>query len=201
MGGKAGMEKTGHRIRLYTYQTDVVMEAIRRDGVCFSKEAYVRKKYEESAGIFTTAYSWFVKEAEKIVLKPEGAEYPYWAFKDLYRVDQSGTGNMMALDIPLDEVVLFDLYDWNQIICMRYLGENEEDEKEFRQMLAACGLKETDIMLTNFYPDWKQKILQSWSRLFCKDEQIRAGKLDGVGGVQAGLWRIREEWIVRDKDR
>lgn len=37
------------------------------------KEAYVRKKYQESAKIFTTAYSWFVREMEKYVKKPDGA--------------------------------------------------------------------------------------------------------------------------------
>lgn len=192
------MDQTGNTIRLYTYQTDVVVNVIKKDGVCFSKEDYVRKKYAESAGIFTTAYAWFVKEAEKIAPKPEGAEYPYWAFRDLYNVDQSGAGNMMALDVPLDEVVLFDMYDWNKIICMKYIGENAEDEKAFHQSLAECGLKETDVMLTGFYPDWKQKIIKSWSRLFRNDAQIKAGNTECVGSVQAGLWRIEEEWIAAD---
>lgn len=190
------MGETGHTIRLYTYQADAVVEAIKKEGVCFSKEAYVRKKYMESARIFTTAYSWFVKEAERIVPKPEGAEYPYWAFKDLYSVDQSGGGNVMTLEVPLDEVVLFDLYDWNKIICMKYIGEDQQDEEEFHQQLAQCGLKETDVMLTNFYPEWKQKILESWSRLFRSDTQIKQGNLENVRSVQAGLWRIREEWIT-----
>ncbi len=190
------MGETSHTIRLYTYQADAVVEAIKKEGVCFSKEAYVRKKYMESARIFTTAYSWFVKEAERIVPKPEGAEYPYWAFKDLYSVDQSGGGNVMTLEVPLDEVVLFDLYDWNKIICMKYIGEDQQDEEEFHQQLAQCGLKETDVMLTNFYPEWKQKILESWSRLFLSDTQIKQGNLENVRSVQAGLWRIREEWIT-----
>ena len=62
-------------ITLYASQADPVIEAIERNGVCYSKEAYVRKKYQESAKIFTTAYSWFVREMEKYVKKPDGAEY------------------------------------------------------------------------------------------------------------------------------
>ena len=54
-------------ITLYASQADPVIEAIERNGVCYSKEAYVRKKYQESAKIFTTAYSWFVREMEKYV--------------------------------------------------------------------------------------------------------------------------------------
>ena len=41
-------------ITLYASQADPVIEAIERNGVCYSKEAYVRKKYQESAKIFTT---------------------------------------------------------------------------------------------------------------------------------------------------
>ena len=39
-------------ITLYASQADPVIEAIERNGVCYSKEAYVRKKYQESAKIF-----------------------------------------------------------------------------------------------------------------------------------------------------
>lgn len=63
-------------IRLYSFQTDVVYQVLKRDGVCYSKEEYVRKKYKESAKVFINAYGWFVKEAQHIVPKPEGAEYP-----------------------------------------------------------------------------------------------------------------------------
>ena len=38
-------------ITLYASQADPVIEAIERNGVCYSKEAYVRKKYQESAKI------------------------------------------------------------------------------------------------------------------------------------------------------
>ena len=85
-------------IRLYSFQTDVVYQVLKRDGVCYSKEEYVRKKYKESAKVFINAYGWFVKEAQHIVPKPEGAEYPYWAFTDLYNVDQTGDGGKTGCD-------------------------------------------------------------------------------------------------------
>lgn len=43
-------------IRLYSFQTDVVYQVLKRDGVCYSKEEYVRKKYKESAKVFINAY-------------------------------------------------------------------------------------------------------------------------------------------------
>ena len=139
-------------ITLYASQADPVIEAIERNGVCYSKEAYVRKKYQESAKIFTTAYSWFVREMEKYVKKPDGAEYPYWAFREAYNVDQSMGGNFLTLEVPLDEVLLFDMYDWNKILCLKYIGEDEKDEKQFQEQLEMYGIKEMDAVLSNFYP-------------------------------------------------
>ena len=182
-------------IRLYSFQTDVVYQVLKRDGVCYSKEEYVRKKYKESAKVFINAYGWFVKEAQHIVPKPEGAEYPYWAFREAYNVDQSMGGNFLTLEVPLDEVLLFDVYDWNKILCLKYIGENEKDEKQFQEQLEMYGIKEMDAVLSNFYPMQKQQILKSWQRLTRYHEELLHGNTELVRDVQAGLWRIKKEWI------
>lgn len=190
------MDLCNHRIRLYAMQAVPVLQALDRDGRCFSKKEYVTAKYSESAPIFTTAYSWFVREFQGIVPKPEGAEYPYWAFADLYSLDVTGGGNVLKLQVPLEEAVLFDMYDWNRILCLKYLGKDKADEKEFENMLDRCGLQETKIMLTDFYPHWKRQIMASWSRLFRHHPQLKLGNQENVGAVQAGLWQIKKEWIV-----
>lgn len=190
------MDYTGTTITLYSSQKDIVYQTIKRDGVCYSKPEYVQKKYAESAQIFLTAYNWFSKTATRLVPKPEGAEFPYWAFADLYVVGQSDDGHILKLEVPKDEVILFDMYDWNQIMQMHYMAESEAERKQFYQELEACGIRRNDVMFTNFYPEQKQRILKSWERLFRHHEQILEGSLEGVGSVQAGLWRIKEEWIV-----
>ena len=85
------MGDTGDKVILYAAQADAVLKAIERDGRCFSREEYVRRKYGESGPIFLTVYRWFVKEAAKLVPKPEGAEFPYWSFMNLYSLDQSAS--------------------------------------------------------------------------------------------------------------
>lgn len=197
MGDKRGMDKGNYKIKLYTSQSDIVLQTIENEGVCYSKKEFVRKKYLESAPIFITAYSWFVEEAKKIIPKPEKAEYPYWAFKELYNLDDSVYGNVLELNVPLEEAILFDLFDWNKIICMKYIGVSEKDEMEFKETIKKFGLKETDIMLTNFYPELKQSIIESWKRLFRNHENIKNGNEERIGGVQAGLWRIKKEWIKK----
>lgn len=194
MGDEKRMDYKSNTIKLYSSQADIVLAAIERDGVCYSKAEYVRRKYQESAPIFLTAYSWFVKKMETFVPRPKEAEFPYWAFMDLYSVDQSG-GNMLELNVPKEEAVFFDMMDWNRIMQLNYIGENAEDEKEFRFEMEQRGLNPNTVMLTAFYPEWKQKIMASWDRLFRHHEAIKAGDLSGVYSVQAGIWRIKKEWI------
>ena len=182
-------------VELYAAQAPRVLEAIERDGVCYSREEYVRRKYGESAPIFLTAYGWFVREAEKLVPRPEGAEYPYWAFMDPRSVDASAGGLLLRLRAPRDEAVFFDVRDWNRVLQLSYLGEDEAEERAFSRELAMRGLNANQIMLTAFYPEWKQAVLESWRRLFRHHERILAGDTSAVGSVQAALWRIKREWI------
>lgn len=189
------MDREHRVLTLYTAQSEAVLAALRRDGVCYSRAEYVRRKYGESAGVFLTAYRWFASEAAKLAAKPPEAELPYWAFRDLYSLDAAG-GNVLTLRVPADQVVLFDLYDWNKVLCMQYLGETESDAAAFRRELALRGLRESDVMLTEFYPDLKQRILDSWQRLLRHHQALLEGDTTGVGGVQAGLWLLRAEWVV-----
>ena len=105
MGGKKRMDIRNNKVILYSSQAEAVLQIIERDGECFSKRKYVEDKYQESAPIFVSAYSWFVHEAEKYVARPENAEYPYWAFKDIYSVEASGDSRIIKLEVPVEAAV------------------------------------------------------------------------------------------------
>lgn len=75
------------KITLWTAQKMIVLDTIKEKGTYHVKKEYIIKKYEESAKIFLEAYNWFVGQAEKIVPKPEGTEYPIWLFTDTKYVD------------------------------------------------------------------------------------------------------------------
>lgn len=190
------MDHRHHQITLYSPQSDAVIEAIKRDGVCFSKPEYIKAKYGESAPLFLTAYQWFSEKAAALVPKPQGAQFPYWAVADRAAVDATGGGTVLTLCVPAEHVICFDLYDWNKILQLRYLTDNPKEEKAFTADLAMRGLDCYKVMMSSFYPEEKQKILQSWERLFVHHNAILQGDTTGVGLVQAGLWCIRREWIV-----
>ncbi len=184
-------------IIVYSAQSKIVYDIIEKDGQCFSKREYVLKKYEDSAYIFTTIYSFFVRELVKHIDKPDGAEYPYWAFMDMVNVDLSGEGVLLKLSVPKEEIVLFDMYEWIKILQLNYLGENEQEELKFKEEIKGYGIKnESDIMLSSFYPMQKRKIEKSWEKLFRYDKIIKSGEKHNLSAVQAGLWRIKKEWIL-----
>lgn len=154
------------KITLYSPQSSQVAEIIRREGVCFSRPEFISKKYGESAPLFLTAYSWFVREAAKIVPPPPGASFPYWAVADPKSVDRSAGGELLVLSVPADQVILFDLYDWNKILQLRPLTDDPREEKELLRELSLRGLDLNKVMLSSFYPDFREQILASWQRLF-----------------------------------
>ncbi len=182
---------------LYASQAEVVWQEILKNGAAFSRREYVRKKYGESAPVFLTAYNWFVRQLPRYVSKPEGAEYPYWAFADQYTLPGGSTSSrLLALEVPVEEAVYFDLFDWNKVVQLKYMGRNPADERAFLEELAMRGITTRDVMLTDFYPDLKAQTFDSWKRLFRYHEDAKAGRPTGMGSLQAGLWCIRKEWVV-----
>lgn len=89
------------------------------------------------------------------------------------------------------------MYDWNKVLSLEYIAKDDGDDKEFKNLLKQYGIKhDSDIMLTNFYPQLKKKITDSWSKLFEHHNKIKSGDYIGVNVVQAALWQIKKEWII-----
>ncbi len=184
-------------VRLYASQQEVVWQAIQRDGAAYSRAEYVRAKYGIGAPVFLTAYNWFVQQAVAYVPKPEKAEFPYWAFADQYLMQTGRSSRILTMDVPVSEAVFFDMHDWNKIVQLSYIGQTEAEDRSFHRELSARGITTRDVMLTGFYPDLKQKILSSWHRLFRHHEAVCRGDLSGITQLQAGLWCLKQEWILR----
>ena len=190
-------EGDGPEMKLLLNQTDTVWKKLQEDGVVFCKREYVAKKYAESANVFMTIYSWFVGEATRIVPKPDGAEFPYWAQANLVNLDTSGSGHVFEVDVPNEEAIFFDYKDWTKILQFKYLAEDEGDAEKFEAELKANGVDEFKVMTTSFYPMLKQKIFKSWGRLFRNHGAIAEGTSD-VKNVSAALWCLRKEWVTRE---
>ena len=85
--------------------------------------------------------------------------------------------------------------DWNNVLCLKVMGEDEKDEKQFQEQLDRYGVKERDALMSKFFPLQKVQIRKSWQRLTRYHEELVHGNTELVRDVQAGLWRIKKEWI------
>lgn len=170
-------------------------EALERDGTCYSKAQFINQKYQESARIFLTAYTWLARQGERFVPKPEAAELHYWAFTEYIELEASYGDPVLVMDVPLAECLFFNIFDWSKILRLEYIGENEDEERRFREKIKAYGIKHaSSIMLTNFYPELKREIENSWQRLFRYHDMILKGERP-ILTIEAALWQIKKDWI------
>lgn len=177
-------------ITLWTSQSTIVLNTIDKKGIYHVKKEFISKKYGEVANIFLEPYNWFVNKAEKIIPKPEGAQYPIWLFTDPKYVERYEDNQVLQIEVDLDKVILFNPQNWNRILNLSYIPKDDKDAKEYYDLLERQGIyDETNIYLSSYYPYLKMKVKKSWDRLF--DDKLDLSKPN-----QAALWELRREWIV-----
>ena len=183
------MRDDNESIIMYTVKEDIVLEAIERDGASFVKKEYIDKKYGETAWIFKTAYEFFCKEAAKRISKPPQAESPVWVYADESAVFKSSNAILLKLSVPVNDIILFDLRDWNKILNLEYLG-SEKEEYEFKEKLKSQGVKDNlDIVKSPFYPLLKKELFESWRKLFDKQNLCK-------NYIEGAVWQLKKEWII-----
>lgn len=196
MGNPAGMGQKHHTVTLYSSQRDIVSDIIQNEGVYYAKRRFIQEKYGEVAPVFFGAYDWYLPQASKLVPKPQEAEAAVWAFCSAGDVSRFPDAKILKLEVPVGEAVFFDQRDWERILNFSYLG-TERECGAFDQKLVQNGVSDPkDIVLSPFYPLLKRELQTSWLNLFRHHESVKNGRPVPVLHIQAGLWRIRKEWVA-----
>ncbi len=178
-------------IRLWTAQAQVVIDALDSTGVYRVRRSFVDEKYGDVAWAFQKAYGFYVREASKIVERPDGAESAVWCYRHARWAPMDAGATILQLEVPREQVVLFDLRAWNRILNLQYIPRDKDDERAWKDELRRQGIRNVaDVFSTSFYPLLRRKIEGSWPRLF-----FSAKGIDDTY-VQAGLWELRREWVV-----
>lgn len=188
------LSKPADIITLYTAQAQIVKDTLDAEGVYRVKTAFVDQKYGDQAWVFKEAYSFFAQNAPRYVLPPEGAQSGIWTFANEMWVGAQPGSWVFKLQVPRNQAVLFDLRVWNKILNLQYVGADAEDSRRFEDKLSSMGITHSmQAFSTPFYPQVKSEIKKSWQRLFTSAETCPTEY------VQAGLWEIRQEWIVESR--
>lgn len=177
------------KITLWTSQDVRVYQSLQRGETYTVKKEYVKEKFGEVAWIFLEAYGYLGKMAAAQMEKPEGSESLIWTFRDRKWVKKEGDSVVMKLEVPVDQVLLFNLNKWNKILNLSFIGEAREEE-QFASELAKMGIKDTlEVFRSSFYPVQKRKIIDSWKSVF---------DLQGISDeyIQGGLWEIQPSWVT-----
>jgi len=179
------------KIELWTQQSSRVRDLLFKQQRLTVKKRYIKQKYGSEAEIFLKAYDFFVREAKKIAEKPEDAEYPFWAAADPQTALSGGSGLLIRLKVPKEKVIFFDKKKWNQILKLSYIADDHEDLNKHKKVLKRHDITDdSEIILSPHYPILKNKIMESWQKLF-------EGENDGFNSEKKGaaLWELRSEWV------
>lgn len=179
------------KITLWTAQSKIVIDTIEEKGIYHVKREYILKKYGEVANIFLQPYTWFVGKAEKIIPRPQGAQYPIWLFTDLKYVDYHKDHFILEILVDRRKVIIFDKEKWNRILNLSYVPTDKSDAEKYEHLLERQGIYDpTDVYMKNYFPYLKARVKKSWDRLFDNSITLSESK-------QGALWEIRRGWITK----
>jgi hypothetical protein len=178
-------------IELWTQQSEKVKNLLFEQQRLTVKKRYIEQKYGSEAEIFLKAYNFFVKEAKRIVEKPEEAEYPFWAAADPQTALSGGSGFLIKLKAPQEMIIFFNKNKWNKILNLSYIADDQEDLNKHKKTLEKYGVTDdSEIVLSPHYPVLKNKIIESWQKLFEGENEGFTSEKKG-----AAIWELRKEWV------
>lgn len=169
-------------MKLWTSQSPEVWRLLEEQDITTVKKEHIRKKYGSCAWSFLIAYDFMAKKLAQKVLPPEGAESPVWFFADPKWAGEDAC----PMDVPEEEILLFDLRKWYRVLSLSYVGTAKE-EADFDHMLRRQGIRDSsDVFRTPFYPLQKRQIIASWDQIFDLPEDPQYH--------QAACWQLSKVW-------
>lgn len=171
-----------------------VAEQLNQNGAIYCKLSYLDDKYGDAAWSFKTAYLWMGTQLAKHTPQPHEAESPYWLYRDLSWATPGPDSVALRLQVPAEELLLFDRASWNHVLQLDYVPKDSADQANFETRLARMGVTTTATLFTTaFYPLQKSEVINSWSRALNRAATCPESDL------QAATWCIRSDWILEQK--
>lgn len=180
------------KVTVWTKQNENVLKVLERDGRYTAKKEYIEKDMGEHAYLVLEAYDWLVKHTPAAAERPADAEYPVWVSpkKEATMLPSAGC---VILELSLDPsmITMVNIMKWGSILDYSYIPANKEDAARHRKLLEEYRVSDSKAYMSQFYPQIKREIIESWPRLF--DEAVDPGNSDCYGNI----WEIRKEWITQ----
>lgn len=179
-----------NNITVWTKQHRSVWDTLQKTGRYAAKRSFVALDLGEHAPLVLKAYDWLVGHHPDSARRPADADVPVWVSFDRDATMLPGKGSVI-LELSVDPGLItpVNIAKWGAILNYSYIPENTADAARHRTMLEDCGVSDAKAVMTQFYPQLKREVVESWSRLF--DPSVSMGS-DACYGL---LWEVRSEWI------
>ena len=175
-------------ITVWTRQNKKVLENLENSGRHVATAEAIHKS--EEAMTMINAYDWLQEAIPDQNSRPFDADYPIWvSLQQETTTLPSKDTVVLELEISPELITRLNVAKWGAVNNYSYIPKDHTDEKRHKAEMEAYGLSDTQAYMSRFYPQLKQQIIDSWSRVF--DDSIRLGN-DFCYGL---IWEIKKEWI------
>lgn len=179
-------------ITVWTKQNNAVLDQLDSNGRFIADERYIRRELGDTAPVMLYIYGWLSDHVPIAGNKPEDAVYPVWVSFDRDATMMAEPGYaILELSLDTDKIVAIDILKWTTITNYSYIAVDEEDEREHNRLLEESGTDNARAVMTQFYPELRNRIIHSWDRLFDPPA------IPGDQGTYGLIWEVRSEWITR----
>lgn len=181
------------KVTLWTRQDIRSLKALEDSGAIRIGKDQLTEKFEEITDYVVRLYSWFVEEASRRLPRPAGVEFPVWCSISEENMLRPVPGQVVyVLEVDPSEVIYFDGQKWDYVLNHHYVAKDKADAAAYAKDLEAKGFSHGfsffDDKTSHFYPQERQRIIDSWIRVFDIEEW-------NIFNVQANLWEIRPDMI------
>lgn len=178
----------------YTRQSPKVLESLLRDGTYLVDEEYIRLKYTTIYDHYSSLYRHLTSLAKKHIDIPEYALYPIWLSPESTALLPDAEDTVfIKLDIPEGKYILANDEAWDFMINHLYFPSDKDDETKHEAELKRYGISLPSSLVSgdsgNFHPLLRQKVINSWSRIFTQMP-------DNSANIVALCWELKSEWLI-----
>lgn len=177
------------KVTVWTKQHHSVLADLQQTGRYIPAKERIKKDMGGHDNLILLAYDWLVKQVPDHY-KPADATYPVWVSPSREATMMPSPNTViMELEIESEMLTYINISKWGAILNFSYLPLDESDSKRHREKLSLYGLSDSQVVMSRFYPELKQEIIASWSRLF--DDSVSLGSVN----YYAIIWEVKQEWI------
>ena len=180
------------KITVWTKQNIAVLDQLQSSGRFIAEERYIRRELGDTAPIMLYVYRWLADHVHIAGEKPADAVYPVWVSFDRDATMMAEPGYVVIeLSLDTEKIAAIDILKWTTITNYSYIAADEEDEQAHNSLLTESGTDNIRAVMTQFYPEVRDRIISSWDRLF--EPPARPGD-QGTYGL---IWEVKSEWIQK----